>query len=523
MIRPKILLNDLQELVRRLEDDLRERCDHHADLDAPLRAEWDKARHAHRTDHPYETWRDDRLTQIGVAWVLAATFVRFCEDNDLIDVRLAGPGERLRLARERRTAHFAAHPAHNDRDYLLTIFEEMAALAPTARLYDRTNPLWELAPSADACSELLDAFTRLGEAGYLAHDFTDPELGTRFLGDLYQDLSEHAREAYALLQTPEFVEEFILDRTLDPAIDDFGLDHTTLIDPACGSGHFLLGAFDRIFSRRRQRHPGANPVEHAIATFGAIAGVDLNPYAVAVARFRLLIAALTACGIRRLVAAPDFNVQVAAGDSLLHGPRAHQLLDDADYAGEAYRHLYVTEDRPLLQRILGQRYTVVVGNPPYITVKDSAANEAYRRRYGSCKGTYSMGVPFTERFFDLTIAPEQPDEPCGYVGMITTNSFMKREFGSKLVEEYLPMWGLSTVIDTSGAYLPGHGTPTVIVIGRSRATTGDTVRAVMGIRGEPSTPADPAKGAVWTAIVDQVDRPGSESRYVVSLDWPRTR
>ena len=38
---------------------------------------------------------------------------------------------------------------------------------------------------------------------------------TRFLGDLYQDLSEAARKKYALLQTPEFVEEFILDHTLD--------------------------------------------------------------------------------------------------------------------------------------------------------------------------------------------------------------------------------------------------------------------------------------------------------------------
>ena len=63
----------------------------------------------------------------------------------------------------------------------------------------------------------------------------------RFLGDLYQDLSEHARKKYALLQTPEFVEEFILDRTLDPAIDEFGLEGLRIIDPTCGSGHFLLG------------------------------------------------------------------------------------------------------------------------------------------------------------------------------------------------------------------------------------------------------------------------------------------
>ena len=69
----------------------------------------------------------------------------------------------------------------------------------------------------------------------MVHDFTDPEWDTRFLGDLYQDLSEAARKKYALLQTPEFVEEFILDRTLTPAIAEFGFREVRLIDPACFS------------------------------------------------------------------------------------------------------------------------------------------------------------------------------------------------------------------------------------------------------------------------------------------------
>ena len=52
---------------------------------------------------------------------------------------------------------------------------------------------------------------------------------------------------------------------------------------------------------------------------------------------------------------------------------------------------------------------------------------------------YSLGVPFTERFFQLALFGN--GEPAGYVGMITTNSFMKREFGKKLIEEYLPQPG----------------------------------------------------------------------------------
>ena len=95
-----------------------------------------------------------------------------------------------------------------------------------------------------------------------------PTWNTRFLGDLYQDLSEAARKTYALLQTPEFVEEFILNYTLDPAIEEFGLEPEPpvrprrtsraglrVIDPACGSGHFLLGAFRRLLAAWQTQSP----------------------------------------------------------------------------------------------------------------------------------------------------------------------------------------------------------------------------------------------------------------------------
>lgn len=43
----------------------------------------------------------------------------------------------------------------------------------------------------------------------------------------------------------------------------------------------------------------------------------------------------------------------------------------------------------------------------------------------------------------------------------------------------------------------------------------------MGIRGEPTVPDDPAQGLVWTAIVRQADKPGSESDFVSAGDSPR--
>ena len=142
---------------------------------------------------------------------------------------------------------------------------------------------------------------------------------------MYQDLSEAAQKKYALKQTPEFVESFILDYTLEPAIETFGFKEVRLIDPTCGSGHFLLGAFQRLQDRWFRSEPGTTPRELAQRALDAVYGVDVNPYAVAIARFRLLVAALQASGITSLRQAPGFRIHVAAGDSLLHGRRFGEL------------------------------------------------------------------------------------------------------------------------------------------------------------------------------------------------------
>ena len=75
---------------------------------------------------------------------------------------------------------------------------------------------------------------------------------------------------------------------------------------------------------------------------------------------------------------------------------------------------YATEDAQLLLEILEEgRYDAVVGNPPYITVKDKALNKIYRSKFGKvCKGTYALTVPFMVQFFALAKRGEQS----GWVG-----------------------------------------------------------------------------------------------------------
>ena len=102
--------------------------------------------------------------------------------------------------------------------------------------------------------------------------------------------------------------------------------------------------------------------------------------------------------------------------------------------------------RGQVQEILGGQYHAGVGNPPYIVVRDAALNAAYRRQYASCHMKYSLGAPFTDRFFELAVTGRDA-QPAGYVGLITANSFMKREFGAKLIEQVLPRLDLTHVVD----------------------------------------------------------------------------
>lgn len=527
MIHHHELTNELARQVSGLEDDLRQRADTVPDVAAIVEAEWQRARGAGRTAHDLPTWRESLLTQVAVGWVLGTTFLRFCEDTGLLaDPVLTGPGDRARRAEDAQRAWYRQHPAEGERGYLTDVFRAAAELPGLAHVFEPHNPLWQFGPSDDGVRTLLTYWREVvPETGALRRDFTDPDRSARFLGDLYQDLSESARKQYALLQTPEFVEEFILDRTLEPAVDEFGLEGFRMIDPACGSGHFLLGAFDRLLARWRQRAPREGDRALAERALRSIHGVDLNPFAAAIARFRLLVAALQADGIRTLAEAPAFTINVAIGDSLLHGPPpGQQVLREVEAGDPATRHLYATEDAETIHQMLSGGYHAVVANPPYITPKDPAANAAYRRRYPEvCHRQYALSVPFMARLFDLSVRGTN-GHPAGFVGQITANSFMKREFGKPLIEQFLAKQVcLSHVIDTSGAYIPGHGTPTVILLGRNGPPIGDTLRAVLGIRGEPSRPANPAEGEVWTSITDLIDQPDSENEYVSVVDLGRKR
>ncbi|MER6914060.1 DNA methyltransferase [Streptomyces sp. NPDC000594] len=121
--------------------------------------------------------------------------------------------------------------------------------------------------------------------------------------------------------TPSALTETLLDSTLTPVIDDAvkrgeqrasaegrpdpadtiveELLSLTVCDPACGSGHFLVGAARRIAKRvaavrERNPEPTTDAVRHALHEVVArcVYGVDLNPMAVELAKVSLWLEAM---------------------------------------------------------------------------------------------------------------------------------------------------------------------------------------------------------------------------------------
>lgn len=158
----------------------------------------------------------------------------------------------------------------------------------------------------------------------------------------------------------------------------------------------------------------------------------------------------------------------------------------------------------LIDEILDGCADCVVANPPYIVDPIAERREAIRARYESARSKFGLGVPFTERLFQLT-------REGGWIAQITSNAFMKREHGKPLIETVLPRWDVTHVIDTSGAFIPGHGTPTVILGARARAPQRPTVLTVQSKRGEPGTPPDGEPGFVWRSILAGLGHPVADA------------
>ncbi|MDX9722498.1 MAG: BREX-2 system adenine-specific DNA-methyltransferase PglX, partial [Myxococcota bacterium] len=508
------LTTALSAHVAKVAEDLRAKLR----TDAAVRERAKKLHADEQVGEDFELWTELLSRRGAVLWVLKSVYVRVLEDRGLLQ-----PGRILDPEGQQLFEKLA--PNLGESAFLRWVYRDLASVRGGLPELFSPQPA-ELALPSDALSRELLQFWRHRDPDTGAqYSFATERFEGELMGDLYQELDPVVKDRFALCQTPDFVRAFILDRTLTPALDTFGADTVRLLDPACGSGHFLIDGLKRLVEASSRLHPDWERRALVSHCLERVVGIDLNDYACALARARLLMTAAELAGVDTLAEAARFHPHVYWADGLEQVERQEQapslqfgLFEKVEQPTRAT--LTRSDVRAALRKVFEQRFHAVVANPPYITEKDKA-RKAYHReklgkgqRYVSAYREYSLGSPFTERCFQLA-------EKDGFVGLITSNNFMKREFGKPLIESVLAGVDLSLVVDSSQAYIPFHGTPTVLLFGRHRRPKGETVRAVMGKRGESGTPDEPAKGKVWSSIEEGWNTLGFENEYVSVSAVPR--
>ena len=76
------------------------------------------------------------------------------------------------------------------------------------------------------------------------------------------------------------------------------------------------------------------------------------------------------------------------------------------------------------------------------------------------------------------------------------------------------------VIDTSGVYMPGVGTPTILLLRIGGELPPMKTRIVTGLKGEPETPSSPNEGRVWSAIRQHFDDAVYRDEWIDVRDCP---
>jgi len=497
---------ELLNALRRWRDIFAENLRIQIENDPKLEVEANNIYRGEGVGENFGSWLERFCRQLAIQFILKTLFIRVLEDRGLLKPYRIRTRDSQQLF-QTLTSYLGTT------GYLRFVFRDTSYLLPDIFAERSQDIVW---PADELSDQFIEEIWRRDDVDrddWLRFDFRgngDQGFDSRFIGDIYQDIDAEAREYYALLQTPHFISQFILDHTLDKRFEEKNFRKVTLIDPTCGSGHFLVDAFERFVTQYTSAGDfgigsggKAKLARHIIEKH--LFGADLNPYACTLARFRLMLAACDFAHPIDLEAFRNQHFNIVHCDSLIPYEDEERISTQRDLgqsieeADDEHRNRFGSQETILFARkLFSRKYDVVVGNPPYITVKDAFKRNFYRTTYESAYRKYGLAAPFIERFIKLA----QGQENAGHIGAIVTNAIATRLYGKKLIENVLPQYDLKAVVDLSGVYIPGHGTPTLIVLAKNQPQHDDKTLVVSNLKGESGTPTNPAQGNVWLRVVE---------------------
>jgi len=289
----------------------------------------------------------------------------------------------------------------------------------------------------------------------------------RFLGKVIRLTAGHqakieekpeVRKAGGVYYTPDYIVDYIVKNTVGKLVEGKkpgprgGVSHLQIMDPACGSGSFLIGAYQFLLDWHRDEYINDGPEnwskgkipriyqsrkgvwrlttdERKRILLNNIYGVDIDHQAVEVTKLSLLLKVLEgedeqSIGKQMLMfqerVLPDLSNNIRCGNSLI-GPEFHDhqqmsLLDEE----EIYRVNAFDWNAEFAEIMKGGGFDAVIGNPPYVDLKGFPVQELSYifKSYECANNRVNLFATFMERSFSLLKKSD------GYFSMIVPTAVL---------------------------------------------------------------------------------------------------
>lgn len=268
------------------------------------------------------------------------------------------------------------------------------------------------------------------------------------------ELKPDVRKTGGVYYTPEYIVDYIVKNTIGKLIEEFSakkIKKLRILDPACGSGSFLIRAYEEMlkYYQSQKKHkkqderqgnldfkheeiaPRLTIHEKSEILRNHIFGVDIDEQAVEVTKLSLMLKMLEGEHgfIPGKAVLPMLDKNILCGNSLISG----DVLKLKEYFGEEWYKVKPFNWQKDFEEIVVDEggFDVVIGNPPYIKtqmLQDSQSESIsfYKDFYPSARrGNFDIYILFIERALQLLSRN-------GLMGFICPHKFFNSNYGVSL-------------------------------------------------------------------------------------------